>query len=60
MSYTLKLHHPDRYELIQRMIRSHKVLWLDVEMRINDSQPAMVGVHTIRIHDWQCPVGIVR
>ena len=43
MSYTLKLHHPDRYELIQRMIRSHKVLWLDVEMRINDSQPAMVG-----------------
>jgi hypothetical protein len=25
------------------MIRSHKVLWLDVEMRINDSQPAMVG-----------------
>ena len=43
MSYTLKLHHPDRFELIQRMIRSHKVLWLDVEMRINDSHPAMVG-----------------
>ena len=50
MSYTLKLHHPDRYELIQRMIRSHKVLWLDVEMRINDSQARDGGVHSVWFH----------
>ena len=43
MSFTLKLHDPACFDRIQRIICSHKVLWLDVEMRINDAQPAMVG-----------------
>jgi hypothetical protein len=43
MSDTIQLHDPAHSEFVQETLRSNRVLWMDVEMRINDTQPAMVG-----------------
>lgn len=43
MPTILKLHEPAHHATIVSHIRSHRILWLDVEKREKDAQPAMVG-----------------
>jgi hypothetical protein len=43
MPTVLKLHEPEHYDVIRKMIQHDYVFWLDVEMRKADDEPALVG-----------------
>ena len=43
MPTILKLHEPEHYDVIRKMIQHDYVFWLDVEMRKADDEPALVG-----------------